>query len=593
MRIGIDMLGNQSPASRKRGVGRFVRGLVRNLLLRHPRHEYFLYHHPGLAGPDDAWPGRPVVRVMAPERDGGGLTSGEAGYSPASGEASYSLRGTAARLVVENPDRVDVYLVPSALEYYGGFLPPAKPIAGPKVAVVVYDLIPALFQEQYLHGELMWAFNWAVQTVRRFDLVLTISESTRADCLRYLHVSPERLVTIGAASDAAFFVPDRRRPPADDVVAQLRKLGITAPFVYYLSGDDVRKNHTGLVAAFALLPDALRQTHQLVITCLLSAEKERELRHFAECRGVGDRLVLTNFVPDEVTRTLYQHCSAFAFVSRYEGFGLPLIEALHSGAPVLAGRNSSQLEVVGDAGLLANVDDAHDVARQLERLLVDRPLAEALSRRGPEQASHFRWETTVDRAAKALERLTSPPSTISPAIVRPAARQRPRLAFFSPLPPQQSGIAEYAANLLGELGERYTIDLYHGPDVAPQLCQGPKEFGCRDYRTFARHQAVLNYARVLYHMGNSCHHGFVYDTLARFPGVVVLHDLFLANFHDWYAGQPGAPADHFLDELSASAPAWAAAYRAAGADWPREPGGLMGACVRRGITCCRRVLERA
>jgi glycosyltransferase involved in cell wall biosynthesis len=576
MRIGIDMLGNQSPVSRKRGVGRFVRGLVRNLLLRHPRHDYFLYHHPGPAGPDDAWPGGAMVRMMGPD------------------PADDSLRGTAARLVAENPDRLDVYLLPSALEYYGGFLPPAKPLDGPKLAVVIHDLIPALFQDHYLRGELMWAFHWALHTVRRFDLLLTVSESTRADCLRYLNVPPQRLVTIGEASDGEFFVPNRRRPAADEVAEQLRKLGIAAPFVYYLSGDDLRKNHKGLVAAFALLPLELRRTHQLVITCLSSPVNQRELRDFAQCQGVADRLVLTNFVPDEVTRTLYQQCAAFAFVSRYEGFGLPLLEALHCGAPVLAGRNSSQLEVVGDAGLLANVDDAHDVARQLERLLVDRTLAETLSRRGPEQAAHFRWETTVDRTAEALEGLASeaPSRRSAPAAALVKWRAKPRLAFFSPLPPQPSGVAEYADNLLGTLREYFTIDLYHGPSEAPQLRDGPNQFACRDYRTFGRHHAVLNYDRVLYHMGNSCYHGFVYDTLARHPGVVVLHDLFLANFNDWYAQQPGAPADHFFDELSASAPARAAEYRASGAEWPREPGGLLGACVRRGITCCRNVLER-
>ncbi|HUY35231.1 MAG TPA: glycosyltransferase family 1 protein, partial [Pirellulales bacterium] len=489
MRIGIDMLGNQSPSSRKRGIGRYVRGLVSNLLVRHPRHEYFLYHYPTLMGLDDTWPGRATMRTITP-------TPGDP-----------TLRDTACRLLMEDPDRLDVYLVPSALECYRGFLPPSKPLDGPKMAVVIYDLIPALYQEQYLGpNDLLWAYHWAMRTVRRYDLFLTISESTRADCLRLLGVPPERVTTIGTAGDADFFVPDRRAVPDAATSERLRELGVNAPFVFYLSGDDERKNHKGLVAAFGLLPARLRETHQLVITCHFAAEKEREIREAAQRHGVADRLLLTHYQPDEMTRLLYQRCAAFAFVSRYEGFGFPLLEALHCGAPVLAGRNSSQIEVVGDAGLLADVDDPHDLAAKLERLLVDRQLAESLRQRGPVQAGRFRWDMTADLAADALERLSPPfgggvgvpPAGEPPRRPRVPKRAKPRLAYFSPLLPQPSGIAEYSANLLAQLREHYMIDLYHDSCYTPNLCHQSNEFSCRDYRTFPRYQRAIHYRRILY-----------------------------------------------------------------------------------------------
>src|SRR5258708_1898255 len=94
-------------------------------------------------------------------------------------------------------------------------------------------------------------------------------------------------------------------------------------------------------------------------------------------------------------------------------------------------------------------------------------------------------------------------------------------------------------------------------------------------------------------MGNSEYHRFLYDALLRFPGIVVLHDLFLANFHGWYARQPGAPADHFLRELTASAPASAAEYQVSPAQWHEDPEGLPAACARRGIMCNRRLLDAA
>ena len=596
MRIGIDMIGNQS-TSRARGIGRYVRGLVSNLVARHPRHEYFLYHHPGLPGRDDPWPASATVREMAPV------------------PGDPTLRDTSSRLIMDNPDRLDVYLVPSALECFAGYLPPPKPLDGPKMAVVIYDLIPALFQDHYLASrQPAWAYKWALRTVRRYDLFMTISEWTRADCLRLLGLPPERVATIGTASDAEFFVPDRRRVSDAATTERLRELGVTAPFVFYISGEDERKNHKTLLAAFGLLPRRLRETHQLVITCHFGPGKDSEVRETAERHGVAGRLVLTNYVPDETTRLLYQRCEAFAFVSRYEGFGLPLLEAMHCGAPVLAGRNSSQIEVVGDAGLLADVDDPKDLAAKLERLLVDRDLAQSLRERGPARAANFRWETTADRAAAALEALSPQAgrgagvsSTLCEVGNAPVGKQprrprhrlgatrrvKPRLAYFSPFPPQRSGIAEYSANLLPALGEHYTIDLYHDSCYTPNLFHESYEFPCRDHRAFGRYQRAVGYDRVLYQMGNSEFHGFLYDTLLRFPGIVVLHDLFLANFHHWYARQPGAPADHFLRELTAGDPASAAEYQASPAQWHDETGGLTAACGRRGNMCNRRLLDAA
>jgi len=573
MRIGIDMIGNQS-TSRARGIGRYVRGLISNLAARHPRHEYFLYHHPGLPGCDDPWPASATVREIA-------AVPGDP-----------TLRDTSSRLIMDNSDRLDVFLIPSALECYGGYLPPPKPLDGPKMAVVIYDLIPALFQDHYLVSRpLLWAYKWALRTVRQYDLCMTISEWTRADCLRLLGLPPDRVATIGTASDPGFFVPEQRAQPGDAASEGLRALGVNAPFVFYVSGEDERKNHNGLVAAFGLLPKRLRETHQLVITCHFGPGRDLEVREVARRHGVNDRLVLTNFVPDEMTRLLYQRCAAFAFVSRYEGFGLPLLEAMHCGAPVLAGRNSSQIEVVGDAGLLADVDDPKDLAAKLERLLVDRDLAQSLRERGPAQAARFSWEATADRTAAALESLL--PRRGSAGLPRAKRRVKPRLAYFSPFPPQPSGIAEYSANLLPALSEHYTIDLYHDSCYTPNLFHESNEFPCRDHRAFGRYHQAVHYERILYQMGNSEYHRFLYDALLRFPGIVMLHDLFLANFHSWYARQPGAPADHFLRELTASAPASAAEYQASPAQWHDDPGGLPAACARRGIMCNRRLLDAA
>ena len=167
-----------------------------------------------------------------------------------------------------------------------------------------------------------------------------------------------------------------------------------------------------------------------------------------------------------------------------------------------------------------------------------------------------------------------------PPRYRSRSRSRPRVAFFSPLPPRISGIADYAARLLEELKATYTIDLYHDAGYVPDLGLSGHDFAAYDGRLFERNHAVLNYHAIVYQMGNSvAYHGYFYDLLLRHPGVVTLHDFFLSVYpyrgtrtgHDVLASfrreiRHFCPdrADEFVPHLS---------------DWCEEDGGLAAACA--------------
>ena len=575
MRIGIDMLGNQS-SSRNRGIGRYTRQLVGQFLSRHPRHEYVLYRYDGLPGVDDEWPGKPELRLISCEAPDGGL------------------RECAERIANENPDRLDLLLQTTPLECFHGHLPPAKTLHGPKLAAVLYDLIPMLFQELYLaDSRYSQLYFQAVRQLRQYDLLLAISEASRLDAQRVLAAPGERVVSIGAASNSEVFFPDRTQPMPAPARETLEKLGVTGPFIYCLSGLDGRKNLHGLLQAYALLRPEIKARHQLAITCYMNAEEETHWRAEARRLEIESRLVLTNFLPDETVRVLYQRCAAFVFPSFYEGFGLPLLEAMLCGAPIVAGRNSSQHEVVGEAGLLAEVGAPAEIAAQLGRLLDDPELAAALRERGPRQAQKFSWESTADKAIAAMERLVEGQA---PPTRRPkprGSRPKDRIAFFSPLPPKRSGIADYSQSLLAELSKHYVIDLFHAPAYVPHLSMASLDFACHDYRLFPRYQRALNYRGLVYQMGNSKYHGFVYDTLLTYPGVVVMHELALTGFHHWYALQPGVAADHFARQLAGDNPALAAEYAAERERWAAQPGGIIAACNRRGACMNQEILDRA
>ncbi len=399
MRIGIEMFGTQCFYSRNRGIGRYTRNFVAALLTRDSDNEYVLYCREGL--PTDHIPEAPnaVTRQLRPD--------------PARGEAT--LAQVMEHLAETNPDGLDVLVVcnPLAMAPGDDFDIPAKPLNGLKLAVVVHDLILLIFPEQYFGrggGEAMHAYSKRLYRLRSYDALLTNSEATRQDVLSLLGVTPDRVTTVGTASNGRFFVPDRSEPMPADSRALLHTLGITQPFVFALGANDYRKNPWGLVEAFAMLPPELRRAHQLVLTFGLSGPDQDRLRQRARERGVDDQLVLTDQIPDESLRILYQRCAAFVFPSLYEGFGIPILEAMHCGAAVIAGNNSSQVEVVGDAGLLFNAADAGELAGRLADLLGD-----------PGRARRFasgRWSRP---GASPGRRRPTGPCTSSPG--RPPARR--------------------------------------------------------------------------------------------------------------------------------------------------------------------------
>jgi len=568
VRIGIDMLPVQAE-SRLRGIGRYSLDLATHLLALDPTVEFILYAHEGL--PDSQIPSAPnATRVMLRRE-------------PASGERE--LADVLDRLARENPDELDTLLLLSPFDQQPGYGPPAKPLHRPRMAAVIYDLIPFVFQEHYLADEGHSArFYRHLERLRSYDALLAISEATRADCQRLLGARPGQVVNISGAVDPTQFGPGSAGPRPADSSGILNGLGITEPYVFCLSGIDERKNWRGLIDAYALLPDRLRESHQLVVTCKIPESARADVEGHIRLRGMADRVVLTDAVPDDTLRVLYQRCAAFAFPSLYEGFGLPILEALHCGAPVLAGNNSSQVEVVGDAGLLVNAGDPSDVAQGIARLLTDEGLARTLRDKGPVQAARFSWERTASDALRALGRRSRRLRVDSP---------RPRLAVFSPFPPKNSGIADYTARLVHHLKDRYAIDLYHDSGYIPHPALASPEYAAFDHRLFARNSAQIDYRGVLYHMGNSQYHRFIYEAMGRHAGIVTLHDFCLSGFHWWYRHQPGIDPDHFLRELTHHAPGRAVEAVAHWDEWLREPGGMQEACAQRGLTLNRSVFDRA
>jgi glycosyltransferase involved in cell wall biosynthesis len=166
-------------------------------------------------------------------------------------------------------------------------------------------------------------------------------------------------------------------------------------------------------------------------------------------------------------------------------------------------------------------------------------------RSGPTGIREFTEDLTV-RSSVDMRVVRSPARRVraapAPGALCTASPKR-HIAVFSPFAPQMSGISDYIASLIAELRSTYTIDLYHDSGYVPELGRTAPTFGCFDHRLFSRRARVLNYRAVLYQMGNSPYHRFVFEALQRHPGIVTLHDFYLPHFQFW-CPVPDAPPDY-------------------------------------------------
>lgn len=405
-------------------------------------------------------------------------------------------------------------------------------------AVTLYDLIPLLRKEAYLSDPRVrdWYYR-KLQGLKNADLLLAISGHTRREAIASLHLPEARVVNISAAVDAVF----QPRALSEEEAAGLRsRYGLRRPFVMYTGGIDVRKNIEGLITAYARLPEAIRSAHQLAIICKIEAPDRQRLQALATSSGLpGDAVVFTGFVPDEDLVALYNTCALFVFPSLHEGFGLPALEAMSCGAPVIGANTSSIPEVIGREDALFDPTDVQAIAAKMLQALTDHGFRTSLKQHAEEQARQFSWDASARSALQAFEHLHKQKQAAQRSVMATGCH-RPRLAYVSPLPPGKSGIADYSAELLPELARYYDIDVVVDQEEITDTWVAAN-FMPRTVQWFREH--ADGYDRILYHFGNSSFHQHMFDLLEQHPGIVVLHDFFLSGILNYLEGafrRPGA-----------------------------------------------------
>jgi glycosyltransferase involved in cell wall biosynthesis len=302
--------------------------------------------------------------------------------------------------------RADVYHIPSNDVPFG--------MPGPYI-VTVHDVGNLLFAKHPgLQNSLqMFRFRHGLLNAAR---LIAVSNATRRDIETLIEIPPGRVQTIYNAPDPAFVEPSFpaiacvgaevfQYPP--EMQRILDRYQIHYPFLLYAGRTNPQKNIPRLVEAFAVLRgdlggDSLYSNLRLIIIGD-EISKYPSLRHAVIQSRVEDVVRFLGFVPIDTLRIFYQAAAAFVFPSLYEGFGLPPLEAMACGTPVVASRVSALAEVVGDAASIVNPENVFDIARGIKELLLDRELRGTLIRRGFAQVKRFSWEKSAAQVLATYE----------------------------------------------------------------------------------------------------------------------------------------------------------------------------------------------
>ncbi len=269
-------------------------------------------------------------------------------------------------------------------------LPPAITC---RSVVTIHDCIHLMFP-QYLPNRAAYVYArgsmWSA--TRKADRILTVSEASKRDILRFFGVRPEKVQVVYNAIDERFLLP----PDEDGMDRIRRRYQLDRPFVLYVGNIKPHKNVERLIAAFGRARAACSDDLQLLI---VGDELSRypSLRQMVHRHRLDKAVRFLGFQPASTIASFYRLARAFAFPSLYEGFGLPPLEAMACGTPVVTSNVSSLPEIAGDAALLVDPTSVDDIAEGIRRAVMDEPLRQHLIARGLVRARQFSWADSVAR----------------------------------------------------------------------------------------------------------------------------------------------------------------------------------------------------
>lgn len=417
---------------------------------------------------------------------------------------------------------------------------------GVRHGVMVYDLIPALDPAIELADPVeRRRYRSRLEVVRNADLALTLSEKVRRDLTTRAGLAPDRAQVVGAAPAAAFVPPDDVEESWGLVRAALSAEGLRGSYVLAVSGSHPRKNNEALIRAFCALSDNASSSHQLVLTGEYDAPTINHYRHLATLADKEGAIVVAGFQPPDVLVALTQ-CADLAIVAALaEGYGLPIVEAQAAGTRVIASDIEPFDELLDDADRF-DPSDEHAITNAIALALGGHERVPS-----PDSPHVNSWSDVASSSLAALEGgLARRPRRV--AATKVLRHRRPRLAVVTPLPPAPSGVAGYSYSLIDALLRTEKVDVEVFCEEGAESPMVPRGATTHQVAAFELVEGLCGrFDHVVYALGNSHHHLGALQLLRRRAGVVLAHDVRLANLYRHLHGDPAMLPGGFEAALQA------------------------------------------
>ncbi len=374
-RIAIDMT---STPRNKTGIGRYIKNLVESLQKEDSGNEYYLFAH-------------------SDDLDGFDITASNFHFVPVN---SNILRKTYLRILWEQfvlPFRlkklnVDIILSPNFTMPY---LSPAKKV------VAYHDLTYFFMPEMHTTLKREMFKTYIRLSAKASSAILAISENTKNDIINYFPNTKDKifLTPLGVAPN--FYAFKNRQV---ETINLQEKYNLPQEYILYVGTIEPRKNVINLIKAYEMLSPQTKNKYKLVL-CGKKGWLYEDLFAYYEKSPDKDNIVFSGFITDEDLPYLYHQSALFAYVSHYEGFGIPLIESMACGTPLVTSNTSSMKEIAIDAALLVDPERPDEIATAIERILSDKTLQETLKSHYSSKLDYYNWEHCAKNTVEVFKSL--------------------------------------------------------------------------------------------------------------------------------------------------------------------------------------------
>jgi len=404
VRIVIDMQGAQSE-SRFRGIGRYTMSFTQAIVRNRGDHEIILALN-GLF-PDTIEPIRAAFDSLLPQEN---IRVWYAPEPVRDLESANEGRREVAEIIREaflaslQPDIIHI------TSLFEGFVDDVVTSIGrfdqhTPVSVSLYDLIPLLNPQKFLDPNPLYKKNYLskLDYFKKASLYLAISEFTLQECRSHLPCVDEHGINVSTAIESHFKPLNLEKETVENLK---QKFGITRLFIFYTGGADDHKNLPRLIEAFAALKPDIREKYQIVFGGRIPEGNRSLLRHHAKSCGLKpDDTLFTGYLSEDELLSLYNTCRLMAFTSWHEGFGLPVLEAMSCGTPVICGNRSSLPEVIGLDEAMFDPFDVKAISAKMSQALEDENFRARLRAHGLQRAKLFSWDESAKKAIVGFEKL--------------------------------------------------------------------------------------------------------------------------------------------------------------------------------------------